>query len=407
MSRDRVGKKPLYFTNDFDKILFCSEIRPIINFRRKYNLPLNLNDSAVFDYLCHDRRNSNYQSMFHEIQQVDAATFIEFDTTRLKEKYKSKFWSISKINRSKNFDLNNGIEKFNNELSNSIRLRLRSDVPIEANLSGGLDSAAIVANATQILRQDNKQLTVHNISYKDNKSLDETKDASLIARHCNAHFKQIIINKTNVFEDIDNLILNSEEPVHSMAALVQNQAWHQISNEGYKVILHGSANDEIMLGYDYLKKIELLNRLRNKKYKTLFRDLMHDPVLFLKLIKWLMGDSDKVDSNLEYFSKDLMHKNRNRHIYYLSNINEINKRTGDRMMADLKYLRVPYWCNLMDKNMMRVPVEVRMPFLDHKFLEFIFSVPEKYLLRNGYTKYLLRVALNGSLPKKILWNRKK
>ena len=178
MSRDRVGKKPLYFTNDFDKILFCSEIRPIINFRRKYNLPLNLNDSAVFDYLCHDRRNSNYQSMFHEIQQVDAATFIEFDTTRLKEKYKSKFWSISKINRSKNFDLNNGIEKFNNELSNSIRLRLRSDVPIEANLSGGLDSAAIVANATQILRQDNKQLTVHNISYKDNKSLDETKDAS-------------------------------------------------------------------------------------------------------------------------------------------------------------------------------------------------------------------------------------
>ena len=325
----------------------------------------------------------------------------------LKKSTSQNFGQFQKINRSKNFDLNNGIEKFNNELSNSIRLRLRSDVPIEANLSGGLDSAAIVANATQILRQDNKQLTVHNISYKDNKSLDETKDASLIAKHCNAHFKQIIINKTNVFEDIDNLILNSEEPVHSMAALVQNQAWHQISNEGYKVILHGSANDEIMLGYDYLKKIELLNRLRNKKYKTLFRDLMHDPVLFLKLIKWLMGDSDKVDSNLEYFSKDLMHKNRNRHIYYLSNINEINKRTGDRMMADLKYLRVPYWCNLMDKNMMRVPVEVRMPFLDHKFLEFIFSVPEKYLLRNGYTKYLLRVALNGSLPKKILWNRKK
>jgi asparagine synthase (glutamine-hydrolysing) len=77
------------------------------------------------------------------------------------------------------------------------------------------------------------------------------------------------------------------------------------------------------------------------------------------------------------------------------------------MRADLLELRIPYWCNLMDKNMMNVPVEVRMPYLDKNFLDFIFTVPDRLMLRNGYTKYLLREVLKPMLPPDIVWQKKK
>ena len=77
------------------------------------------------------------------------------------------------------------------------------------------------------------------------------------------------------------------------------------------------------------------------------------------------------------------------------------------MLEDLLNLKVPYWCNMMDKNMMAVPIEVRMPFLDYKLLEFVFTLPSNFLLRNGYTKYLLRRVLDQHLPKDIVWKRKK
>ena len=118
-------------------------------------------------------------------------------------------------------------------------------------------------------------------------------------------------------------------------------------------------------------------------------------------------DKDFSMEGAEYFSSEFLEKNKSRHFDYLSNLDHVNKKTSDRMLLDLTHLRVPYWCNLMDKNMMNVPVEVRMPFLDHQLLENVFSIPENYLLRNGYTKYLLRRSLVGKLPDSIIWQRAK
>jgi len=408
LSRDRVGKKPLYYSDDSGAIIFASEITPILDYRRRHGLPITVNEEAVFDYLRLDRRNAKHDSLYTEIKQVKPSTFIEVSLSNIKSRVSKKFWSLSSVTRDENFNLRRGVQKFNEVLTNSIALRLRADVPVEANLSGGLDSAAIVALASKLLGPRGEQLTAHNISYTGDKTLDESTPAALIANHCGADFRQIVMDKADAFDDIDSLIMAAEEPVHSMAALVQNKAWQHIADEGFKVILHGSANDEIMLGYDYLKKIELLNRVASGQYKSLIRDIIGEPVLFLKLIKWLTGSQYvNPDANSEYFSHDFLESNKTRHFDYLSKIEHVNKKTGDRMMADLKSLRIPYWCSLMDKNMMNVPVEVRMPFLDHKFLEFIFSVPEKFLLRNGYTKYLLRESLKDSLPQSIVWNRTK
>ena len=106
-------------------------------------------------------------------------------------------------------------------------------------------------------------------------------------------------------------------------------------------------------------------------------------------------------------SKELNNSNQKRYQKFINKINDLNLSAKDRMKADLLSLRVPYWCNLMDKNMMSIPVEVRMPYLDHKLIEFLTSMPTKYFLKNGYTKFLLRHSMIGKLPDKIIWNKKK
>ena len=254
-------------------MVFASEITPLVNYRRRNDFDLTLNDKAVFDYLRLDRRNSNFDSFFGKIKQIQPSTYTEFKLSNTSIQSTNKFWSLDKINRSQDFDLASGIESFNEVLENSISLRLRADVPLEANLSGGLDSGAIVAVASKLLNAGNKKLTTHNIRYKNNKSLDESNAAKQIAKYCGADFRLLEIDKSDAFTDIDQLIISAEEPVHSMAVLVQNLAWHQISSEGFKVILHGSANDEIMLGYDYLKKIELINRLKSGQLKRAYLEI--------------------------------------------------------------------------------------------------------------------------------------
>tara|TARA_A100001011_G_C14282555_1_gene832217 strand:- start:35 stop:1945 length:1911 start_codon:yes stop_codon:yes gene_type:complete len=408
LSRDRVGKKPLYFTDDNNSLVFASEITALINYRKRLNLKLSINEKAVFDYLRLDRRNTNFDSFFNEIKQVRPSTYSIFDIFNISKNSSQIFWSLNNIRRDENFNLSRGAEKFYDILESSISLRLRADVPLEANLSGGLDSGTIVAIASKLLDSRGEKLTTHNICYSGDKSLDESELAESIANYCGANFRKIVMDKSSSLGDIDSLITAAEEPVHSMSALIQNRAWHQISSEGFKVMLHGSANDEIMLGYDYLKKIEIMNRLRSRKFQSLSKDLINQPILFLKIIKWLLFDDEDISTyEKEFFCKEFLKDNRSRHFDYLNGLSSVNKITGDRMLSDLTHLRIPYWCNLMDKNMMNVPVEVRMPFLDHRFLEYIFSVPEEYLLKNGYTKFLLRYAMKDKLPKKILWQRQK
>ena len=167
---------------------------------------------------------------------------------------KEKFWDLSNISINNQIDLSSAKEQFLSLLNDSIDLRLRADVPISVNLSGGLDSSAIVSLATESLRKKQK-LVVHNFKFKNDISLDESKAAREISNFGGSDFHEIVLDKKEVFESVNNLIYESEEPVHSLASFVQKFAWEKISKEGYKVILHGSANDELMLGYDYLKKL--------------------------------------------------------------------------------------------------------------------------------------------------------
>lgn len=409
LSRDRFGQKPLYYINNEGGFYFSSEIRPLLN-----HLPeIKINASAAYNYLIHDRRDAFQPSLFHGVKDISKGTYrvVNINTGKYED---HSYWSYPKVE-----NLNRSIADLTEEMDylikKSVELRLRCDVPFEANLSGGLDSGAIVAYASSILKDKGQKLTTHTFDYKNNTSLSETDGAAIIAKHCNTNHNVIEFDADGTWEKLNDLIFNIEEPVHSMASYVQWLGWNKIAKDGYKVILHGSANDELMLGYSHLAQIEDIHRIRKLNFPS---KMQSDSIFYNKnigrLVKWgLKGKywegnfvNKDYHPNLAPFNKEFLNDNIDNYNMVSKTITNAN--SGDlRKLEDFKSLRIPYWNNFMDKSMMSIPMEVRSPFLDVDLVEFCFKVSSSFHYRKGYTKYLLRKSIDNKLPKEIVWNKRK
>ena len=216
-------------------------------------------------------------------------------------------------------------------------------------------------------------------------------------------------------KDLNDLVEKLEEPVHSPAAYVQWLAWRKIADMGYKVILHGSANDELMMGYSYFSEIQDKFNINKFKFPS---HMQGNSILYykniLRIVKWIVkGEifikkrkTPKSHPDNPIFNKSFL--NNNYDVY--KNISKIigSSDTGEkRRLADFKYLRIPFWNNFMDKSMMSLPIEVRSPFLDKNIVEFCFKNSNKIFYKKGWTKYVLRKSLHGKLPDEIVWNNRK
>ena len=407
LSRDRFGQKPLYYHIKNGNIYFSSEISSLRSVCPEIN---KLDINSAYLYLYHDRRDSLTNSMYKDLQVIMPGSFSTINLKNGKIENQS-YWEYPKVEDNKM-----SVEELSHELdrllTDAVKIRLRSDVPIAANLSGGLDSAAIVYYASKVLEKE--KLTTHTFEYSGNKILSEKDDAAIIAEKCNTNHDVLYFNSNDVWKDLRNLVLKIEEPVHNPAAYIQWIAWEKISKLGYKVILHGASNDEIMMGYSYFPSIIDKNKLRNF---ILPFNMQGNSVFYyknlLRIIKWLLKKeiffkksiTKKQHPKNPIFKEEFLNKN-------IENYNSIStildcKDGESRRLADFKYLRIPFWNNIMDKSMMSIPIEVRFPFLDVNVVEFCFKNSNKIFYNKGWTKYILRRVLNKKLPNKIVWNNRK
>lgn len=409
LSRDRFGQKPLYYHIKNDTFYFSSEITSLRSVCPEIK---RLDINSAYLYLYHDRKDSLTNSMYQDLHVIEPASFttINLTTGKFENEY---YWEYPKVENSKKSikELSKELDKL---LSDAVKIRLRSDVPIAANLSGGLDSAAIVYYASKVLEKENLNLTTHTFEYSGNNTLSEKDDAALIAEKCNTNHETLYFESSDVWKDLRNLVLKIEEPVHNPAAYIQWIAWEKISKMGYKVILHGASNDELMMGYSYYPAIIDKNKIRNFNLPT---NMQGNSIFQFKnlgrIVKWLLKREI-------FFRKSLTKKHHPTNPIFqeeflkanLENYNAIstivNSKDGEsRRLADFRYLRIPFWNNFMDKSMMSIPVEVRFPFLDVNLVEFCFKNSNKLFYKNGWTKYILRQVLNNKLPNRIVWNNRK
>lgn len=303
--------------------------------------------------------------------------------------------------------LNEAVEGSRHHLLESVKLRLRADVPLAFCLSGGVDSASLVSIAKKEFNYDVSTFSIIDSDerYNEYDNMQATID-DLKCKNSMMH-----LDYENMLERLENLVAYHDSPVSTITYLTHSMLSEQISELGYKVAISGTGADELFTGYyDHfnLHLYEMRNHPQFNQYLKDWQDytgkLVQNP--YLKNPKLYFNDqSIRAHNHLDsikfasYLTDD-----------YSIEITESTYSDSllrNRMLNELFHEATPISLREDDMNSMKYSIENRSPFLDVNLFDFTNSIPNEHLIQNGYGKYVLREAMNGILNDQVRLDRRK
>ncbi len=403
LSRDRFGEKPLYFYKNKKNFFFSSEIKSLSAISSK---KFKINYDKIDEFL-----KNGYKSVFKDeylffkdVFQINPGTSVVINKNLSIKKI--NYWS-PKFKEKKNIKTYNKIVKINKKnLQNSVKLRMRSDVPIGFCMSSGVDSNGLISIAK---KNYNQKIIAYNIYSKD-KNYDEYDLTKKSAGKLKIKLKLVKPPQKNFLKNLKNIIQKRGYPLFTISYFLHWYMVKEMKKDGIKVAISGSGADEIYSGYiDHFN--QYMYQIRN--LKSLFKKSKLEWEKYFK--KYIRNERLK-ECNL-YFNN----KNSREHIFYKfpkdifqKKINGkfkekkfVNNLLRNRMLNELFHEIVPTLLHEDDMNSMNFSIENRTPYLDTKIFQFSQQIPTKYLVRNGYLKAVLRDSLKNIAPIEILSNRQK
>lgn len=367
LSRDRYGVKPLYFlTNTENDFFFASEPKQLVEFSNK-----KINLDCLKLYLLGNKEETTEDTFFDEIHKLPAGHNLYLNTLDLTYRIE-KYYTLT---------ISTDItESFNDVFRSSIKLQLGSDVPLGIFLSGGLDSSLIAHYASDIA-DSNILKAIHGRSIQP--EWDESRYANIVANKCGIPLYETAPTENDFFDLVENTVYQLDEPFGSTSILLQNRVMEKAAQEGCKVMLDGQGADEIFLGYENTFTVYFLHLMKQKKYKKMAYD-------------FLMLKNHKIKR------KALYNKLKSYNEKQITNF-DINKYITKNLIGN----NIPKLLKYADRNSMAHSIEVRVPFLDHKVVEYGISIPVEERIKHGYLKYQLRKAVSDKLPRSIVWRKNK
>ena len=418
LGRDRLGQKPLFYRHDNDRLLFASELKSL---REVDGLRWTIDPGAVDEYLTY-QYVPHPNTIFREASKLPPGARAVFSDGRLDvSAYWRPDWSVSVATTREEAS-----ERLRELLTSSVQMRMRSDVPLGAFLSGGVDSSLIVA-----LMQQHSETPIQTFSIGfPIKAYDESRYAQLVARHLGTDHHDFQVTPEGG-DMIAKLVEHFDEPFADSSAI---PTWivSQQAREHVTVSLSGDGGDELFAGYPRYKAVAWGGALDGWPS---VRDLLTLPAW-----RWLPGGSRQksILRRARRFSDALAMEPRRRYLEWVAIFNEERRgqlyrdeflerlpesdpagflmqawrRAGRRnpvTCASLADLTTYLPCDLMTKvdiTSMAHGLEVRQPFLDHRLVEWAATLPLKWKYRWGRGKRLLRDTFGKLLPATI-WNRRK
>ncbi len=402
ISRDRLGIKPLYYYYDKNKIIFASEIKSILANPTVVTSP---NISYINKYLKNGPSEYIKETSFNNIFHFNPASFIEkkihqFINGNILEK---KYWTVNAYLGNEPFDFKKAVElkeKYLSLLTDSIKIRLRSDVKVGTALSGGLDSSSICYIVNKLLKEKgdvNQQLTFSSI-YTDvnQQDVDESKYIYSLSKILNTKSYTIQPTANEVKENYVKMI-SAMENLPNGTHMSGYFVYKFVNENKVTVTIDGQGADEQLAGYlgyirNYLIHIPLC-RLKDevrqiKKIPGIKKTNLFIGILF-NFFNKLLGNNlfDKIMS-IFFPRMSFLHLNE-----------ALKQSTTNGILTNLLHYS--------DSLSMVSSVESRLPFLDYRIVEFLASVPVSYKIHNGWTKYLSRLAMSDFLPENIVWRKDK
>lgn len=387
LARDRFGEKPLYYSFIDGGFCFASEMKALF----EIGASKETSPERVYKYLQSNVLTDadDIESTFYlQIKQLDAANYAIIKDGKFIQK--KKYWSLDHVEVNEKITIEEAAAEFKRLFYNSIKRRMRSDVAVGSSLSGGIDSSSIVLIANQLKELGQVQNTFS--ARFNNFNKDEGKFIDLVTS-CSAD-----INQHNVWPDINRLIEEietlayfQEEPFYSGSQYNQFCVMRLAKEFNTTVLLDGQGADEQLGGYLHYYFHHLTHLITNNPkqfcrerrfYQSVHRNT--EPYRIpRKLPLW-------------YANKILFKKE------YKFDVNVKKLLLADTTSTGLKNL-----LRYGDRNSMAFSREVRLPFLSHELSEFVFSLPIEYILHEGWTKYILRKAVDGLVPEQIVWRKDK
>jgi asparagine synthase (glutamine-hydrolysing) len=412
-ARDRFGEKPFFYYYDGEQLLFASEIKAFwrMNIEKEVNLSMLYNFLAI-GYTSNP--GDPQETFYHNINKLPAASSLSYSlhTTEL---IIEKYWQIFP-EPDHNISEEYATERFFQLLGDSVKKRMRSDVPVGTSLSGGLDSSAIVALSNQVHDEpySHKCFTAVFEGFER----DERKYAEIVSKKFNLEHFTTTIKVEEVPQLMQSVMLHNDEPISSSSPLAQYKVFALAKENGVKVILDGQGADETLGGYHkyyrwYWQELYRKNKLSSSgevaaahtlgvEQKFDAKQKMAAAFPHLASALW-QSRQIKSASNNEIFDRDFAFTNKRNLYYSLPATPDLNGVLYyNSFVNGLEEL-----LRMADRNSMAHSIEVRLPFLQHELVEFLFTLPPHFKIRNGWTKWLLRNSMKEILPDSITWRKDK
>lgn len=402
LSRDRYGIKPFYYYIDNNQFIFASEINSILSALKKKP---KASYQTILDYLIFNSIDQTDNTFFENIKKIKHGHNMSINlnqTFSISSNFIiTKWYDLQQeVNKSVGF-INS--DEFYQLFSESICLRLRSDVPIGICLSGGLDSSSIVS----VLINDYKLNNINTFSaiYKSGQYGDESEYINDFSGSLKNMF-YTNPDELSLLHDLEKFIISHAEPIPATGPYAQYKVM-QIANKHVTVTLDGQGADEMLAGYHDFFGYYFKDLFVNGHFKTLLKEITaylfnHRSFYGIKVfIYFMLSEKIRFKTRVQekkYVLKDFVKKN------YSNNSISKNiygsKSLKNALINHFEY-KLEHLLKWEDINSMSFSIEARVPFLDHRLVEKTLALNSKDIINNGMTKHILRESMKGILSEKI------
>lgn len=422
IARDRLGVKPLYYAHTDDgSLYFASEIKAVL---AAGAVKPELNFAALPDYLA-NHATSGEETLFRGIKRLLPGHTMLWRDGNIDIK---RYWDVSfakvESGGSEGRRDRDYIEEWTELFRTSVRLRLMADVPLGMFLSGGIDSSAIAAVMSGMVSEPIKTFSV---AFKEREA-NELEYARLVATAYKTNHHEVIVSPEDFFGALPKMVWHEDEPLAHPSSVALYFV-SQLASQHVKVVLTGEGSDELLAGYARYRKT-IYNLALGARYHGLMPDAIKSVVrnridglsagskVRQKLRRTFLSLQPDIESiyfdNFAVFPRSMQPELLSRQtrartgpIDPYAGVRRVLEDTDAQSLLDrLLYADIKTYLHELlmkqDQMSMAASIESRVPFLDHKLVEFTSSLPERLKLRGWTTKYVLRQSMKGVLPDAIL-----
>ena len=420
IARDRLGVKPLYyFLADDGSLFFGSEIKTLF---AAAALKPKLNYAALPDYLA-NHAPSGETTLFEGVKRLLPGHTLVWRDGKIDVR---RYWDVSFVKaKDEGYSDDDYVEQWTELFRTSVRLRLMADVPLGMFLSGGIDSSAIAAMMSGMVTEPIKTFSV---AFREREA-NELEYARLVAEKYQTDHHEVVVSPEDFFAALPKLIWHEDEPLAHPSSVALYFV-SELASRSVKVVLTGEGSDELLAGYARYKKT-VFNLAFGARYQSLtpagIRKTIQSGIegmpagskLRQKLSRTFLALAPDIESiyfdNFAVFRRamhgDLLTRETRERIGahsdpYAEVKNLLEQTDAESLLDRLLYADIKTYLHELlmkqDQMSMATSLESRVPFLDHKLVEFTASLPERLKLRGWTTKYILRQSMRDMLPAAIL-----